>query len=43
LGEEKNYFFQPPDKVMTWLYDDNGNPNFMNSKEFPVMPKNIGG
>ena len=43
LGEEKNYFFQPPDKVMTWLHDNNGNPRFMNFKDFPVMPKNIGG
>lgn len=43
LGEKSNFFFKPPDKVLTWLHDDNGNPRFMNFSEFPVILKNIGG
>lgn len=42
FGEEENHFFEPPDKVLTWLHDDNGNPRFMNFKDFPVLPKTIG-
>ena len=43
LGEQENYFFQPPDKVMSWLHDEKGNPRFMNFRDFPAVPKNIGG
>ena len=43
LGEKENHFFQPPDKVMTWLRDERGNPRFIDFKDFPVLPENIVG
>ena len=43
LGENVQQVYQAPNKVLTWLHDNNGNPRFLSFSEHPVVPKNIGG
>ena len=35
-GEDVARLYVPPNKVMTWLHDENGNPRFMSFKDYPI-------
>jgi hypothetical protein len=39
VGEDVSNLFSPPDNVMTWLHTPERRPNYINFKDFPVLPK----
>jgi len=36
IGEDVCDLYLPPNKVMTWLHDEKGNPRFISFKDYPI-------
>ena len=39
-GYPEEMIVQPPEKVMTWLHDESGQPRYIDFKENPFLPGN---